>query len=885
MSSLIRRLLGILVLPLFILVPSPAAAGTGEGVMQVADPRADARAVIVSGQARFTVLTANLVRLEWAADKGFEDRTSHLVINRRLPVPDFKTSTRKSWLVVETGGLTLEYKKDSGKFAADNLRVSFKAGPVSGTWRPGQEDKGNLRGTTRTLDGVEGATALEPGLLSRDGWVLVDDSDRQLFDESEWPWIATRPAGERQDWYFFGYGRDYKRALFDYTQIAGRIPMPPRFAFGTWWSRYWAYTDEEFKDLVQQFETYDVPLDVLVIDMDWHITSLPEWKDMKRDQAGGSPGWTGFTWNRSYFPAPEKFLAWVHDHGLKTTMNLHPASGIQPHEEQYPAMARAMGIDPASRTYVPFDLVDKKFATSFMDIVIHGLERQGVDFWWLDWQQQRTTKVAGVNPTWWLNYVFFTDMERAGNERPLIFHRWGGLGNHRYQIGFSGDTISVWSSLAFQPYFTATASNVLFGYWSHDIGGHMPGVVSPELYARWIQYGVFSPILRTHTTKNADSERRIWAYPIDEFRVMRDAYNLRYSLLPYIYSASRQAFDTGVSLSRPLYYEHPQAPEAYASRDEYYFGDDMLVAPVSTPVAADTSLATRRVWLPAGNWVEWFTGAQLEGGSEVERSYALAEIPVFVKAGTIVAQMPKTRHIGDKMVDSLILNVFPGAASGSTRIYDDAGNNVGYQQGQCAWTTVRHSATAPGTTTIEILPADGGYPGMPNDRAYEIRLPGTWPAEEVTHDGRALGWSADGRPDTWRYDGDTQTTVITLGRVPVRGKATLTVQMRPGDARLLDGAAGRIARLKQAMKILNSNKREEDRAPDALIRAAQTGNRIGLDPSRAREELQALDRLLPEVVARISALAGDPIVRSRALAQIGQAPGSRLRAPDDPKHP
>jgi alpha-glucosidase len=413
----------------------------------------------------------------------------------------------------------------------------------------------------------------------------------------------------------------------------------------------------------------------------------------------------------------------------------------------------------------------------------------------------------------------------------------------------------------------------------------MPGVVSPELYARWIQYGVFSPILRTHTTKNADSERRIWAYPIDEFRVMRDAYNLRYSLLPYIYTASRQAFDTGVSLARPLYYEHPEAPEAYAVRDEYYFGDDMLVAPVSTPLAADTSLATRRVWLPAGNWVEWFTGAQIKGGSELERSYTLAEIPVFVKAGAIVAQMPKTRHIGDKTVDSLTLNVFPGAASGSTRIYDDAGNNVGYQQGQCAWTTVRHSATAPGTTTIEILPAEGGYPGMPNDRAYEIRLPGTWPAEEVTHDGRALGWSADGRPDTWRYDGDTQTTVITLGRVPVRGKATLTVQMRPGDARLLDGAAGRIARLKQAMKILNTNKREEDRAPDALIRAAQIGNRIGLDPSRAREELQALDRLLPEVVARISALAGDPIIRSRALAQLGQAPGSGLQAPGDPKHP
>jgi alpha-glucosidase (family GH31 glycosyl hydrolase) len=110
---------------------------------------------------------------------------------------------------------------------------------------------------------------------------------------------------------------------------------------------------------------------------------------------------------------------------------------------------------------------------------------------------------ARRQPTWWLNYVHFTDQQREG-KRPLLFHRWGGLGNHRYQIGFSGDTVSVWDSLAFQPWFTATAANVGYAYWSHDIGGHMPGAVEPELFTRWVQFGAFSPILRTHTTKNPD---------------------------------------------------------------------------------------------------------------------------------------------------------------------------------------------------------------------------------------------------------------------------------------------------------------------------------------------------------------------------------------------
>ena len=184
-------------------------------------------------------------------------------------------------------------------------------------------------------------------------------------------------------------------------------------------------------------------------------------------------------------------------------------------------MARAMGIDPATKKYVPFDITNKKFAENYFNILHHPLEEQGIDFFWLDWQQEQNTRVTGVNPTWWLNYTHFSDMERRG-KRGMLFHRWGGLGNHRYQIGFSGDTIAVWDSLAFQPYFTATAANVGYGYWSHDIGGHMrvdlgakpaagipqdPGY--PELYTRWIQWGIFSPILRTHTTKDQQSERRI----------------------------------------------------------------------------------------------------------------------------------------------------------------------------------------------------------------------------------------------------------------------------------------------------------------------------------------------------------------------------------------
>ncbi|MGA9427588.1 MAG: TIM-barrel domain-containing protein, partial [Terracidiphilus sp.] len=510
------------------------------------DPVADPKAVVIFQHARFTVLTPQLIRMEWSPDNRFEDHASLVFINRRLPVPRFlKTISGDSEkLTIKTNALTLVYAPGAGdgRFTPDDLSISLGSGDDLFTWRPGETDTENLMGTTRTLDGALGDKTGEPigqGLVSRSGWALVDDSTRPLFDSddfsfkqgerSPWPWVIERPAGEQQDWYFFGYGHDYKKTLGDFVRVAGRIPLPPRFAFGTWWSRYWAYSDQEIQQIVKGFHENDTPLDVFVIDMDWHLNREQLQARGEKDQSGNSLGWTGYTWNPLLFPDPTQFLDWLHGEHLKTSLNLHPASGIQPWEAAYPAMARAMGVDPATKKYIPFDPTSKRWATAYFDTVLHPLEKQGIDFWWLDWQQEPfMTPIPGLSQTWWLNYIHFTDQQREG-KRPLLFHRWGGLGNHRYQIGFSGDTVSVWPSLAFQPWFTSTAANVGYAYWSHDIGGHMPGAVDPELFTRWVQFGAFSPILRTHTTKNPDSERRIWAYPEPYSGILRDAFQLRYA--------------------------------------------------------------------------------------------------------------------------------------------------------------------------------------------------------------------------------------------------------------------------------------------------------------------------------------------------------------------
>jgi alpha-glucosidase (family GH31 glycosyl hydrolase) len=861
------------------------------------DPVADPRAVVTAGHARFTILTPQLIRMEWAADGKFEDHASLVFLNRRLPVPKFAVVHQcmggAGKLRIETASLVLEYSdgQPDSKFAADNLSVTLAVNEPTIAWKPGMPDTGNLMGTARTLDGVKGSdTKLEPGLLSREGWVVVDDSTRPLFDSADfsftegenspWPWVMERPPGDRQDWYFFGYGHDYRRALYDFTRVAGKIPLPPRFAFGTWWSRYWSYTDQELEDLVKGFQTHDVPLDVLVIDMDWHPTFGKHWWDKDVDASGHSLGWTGYSWNKLLFPDPTAFLAWVHQQGLRATINMHPASGVQPWEDRYPEMARAMGIDPATKKYVPFDITDKKFATNYMDILHHPLERQGIDFFWLDWQQEPNTKMADVSPTWWLNYVHFTDQEREG-KRALLFHRWGGLGNHRYQIGFSGDTISVWDSLAFQPYFTATAANVGYAYWSHDIGGHMPGVIEPELYLRWIQFGVFSPILRTHTTKNPDAERRVWAYPEPYSDLMRQLFVLRYALQPYIYTEARRTYDTGVAGFHPLYYDWPEAPEAYDKKNEYMFGDEMLVAPITKPVAKESQIASRSVWLPEGSWIEWQTGKHFEGPVTVNRDFSIRQVPVYVKAGSIVPMEPAMGHTGEEPVDPLILTVFPptDGHSSTYKLYEDAADTPAYQSGEEAWTTIRSSASNDGSSvTVSISPAQGHYSGMPRSRAYELRINGTWPPNVASINGSPIRKAQRNTQPGWRYEGDTLTTVIRTRRFSTESGVTVSLRIKPDLVRqraLLDGFAGRMTRLRETYDILNQAW-PEGWSPDVLVDAMQTGDRIGLRPDIALNELTSFrEKLnaLPKQIEAMHAEEGSPEFQTAARANLfGQKP-------------
>lgn len=745
------------------------------------------------GQVRFTVITDGVIRLEWEPEGRFTDLASFVASERDYPTVEFKVKKAGKKVRIQTHKMTLEYKTGSGKFNAGNLVI--KANDGFFTWKPGMKQNHNLKGTFRTLDGLDGDVQtqnwvsdmkkgeirqFEDGILSKDGWTLIDESDSYLFDDSEWAWVKERENKECQDWYFMAYGHDYKAALKDFTVFAGKMPLPPRFTFGYWWSRYWAYSDKEMRTLVDKFHAYDIPLDVLVVDMDWHYT----------DEGRG--GWTGWTWNKSIFPNPGKFMDYLKDEGLKVTLNLHPADGFDHWEECYPALAESLGKDPASKDRIEWINSDKQFMTNMFDKVMHPMQKEGVDFWWLDWQQHvYDTKLEKLHNTWWINYCYFSDMQRYGDKRPLLYHRWGGLGNHRYQVGFSGDATITWKSLEFQPYFTSTASNVLYGYWSHDIGGHLGDSIDPEMYTRWLQYGGFSPVMRTHSSKSGALNKEPWVFTEEYTNVIRQTVRQRYDMVPYIYAMARKGYDEGIALCRPLYYEWPEAQEAYdvKFRSQYMFGDDMLIAPVTKPMT--DGFAEMEIWLPEGCWYELHTGVLLKGGAVVKRHFALDEYGVYIKAGAVLPFYGEEVNNLNSNDEDIYVTVFPGG-EGCFEMYEDAGNDKDYAE---SYATTHISSRWNGNVqTVTIAPRKGSYEGMPAEREFKIKVLASEAPASV---------SVNGENVPFEYLGENLAFVIDVPVADCSVEKTVVITYTDDLPTLADGLIGlsrRMARSIEALK-------------------------------------------------------------------------------------
>ena len=624
-----------------------------------AAPRARSEQQVHGAGWRVTVLSDGVFRIERSTDGGFEDRASTFAIRRDLPPAEFVVERVGDGVVVTTARARLRY--DGGEFSASGLVVEI-LGSDSGRWRYGDEPR-DLGGTARTLDDVDGRADLEPGVVSRDGIGVVDDSTSFLFEDDGW--VGSRVPG-RSDLYVFAFGRDYTDAVGDLYRVSGRPMRLPRWALGNWWSRYHPYSDESYLALMDRFDEERIPFSVAVIDMDWHrVDSVPQ-------RFGSS--WTGYSWEPTLFPDPAAFLGALHERGLRTTLNLHPADGVRAFEDAYPAMARALGVDPDTEQPIGFDPTDPAFLKAYFSELHHPLEEQGVDFWWIDWQQGRTSGMPGVDPLWVLNHFHHLDAARDGKPG-MTFSRYAGPGSHRYAVGFSGDAVVSWESLDFQPEFTATAANIGYGWWSHDIGGHTRGVRDDELATRWVQFGVFSPIMRLHSANNPFIRKEPWVFPPEHRAAMDDALRFRHRMVPYLHTMNHRAA-AGVPLVRPMYHLEPRRQEAYEVPNQYAFGSELLVAPVTTPRDAASLRGRVKVWLPEGLWTDIFTDAVYQGGRAVEMHRPLGSVPALLRAGGILPLDGGSALDATRNPEALEVLVAPGA-SGAFELAEDVEGGVG----------------------------------------------------------------------------------------------------------------------------------------------------------------------------------------------------------------
>ena len=658
---------------------------------------------ITAGKTRITVITDRLLRVE---TEKFTELPSQTVLHRDFAEAGADFALEDELCTVQTARI---------KAVIDCRRGRIKEVTLSDGRRVTDLKKGNLKGTARTLDQCNGKTKLEDGIMSCGGAALMDDSRSMLLDGDR---LLKRAGGK--DLYLFAYGDDYRGALKGFFALTGQVPLVPRYCLGNWWSRYKAYTQEEYRALMQRFLDKQIPISVATIDMDWHWVDVigrfgpearPEINNgsfRERFDIKHNPGWTGYSWNRELFPDHRELLSWLHEKNMKVTLNVHPAQGVRFFEDCYENACRALGLDPAERKPIPFDLTDEQFRRVYFEQVHRPLEKEGVDFWWIDWQQGTKAGAEGLDPLWLLNHYHSLDMEEKGEKRPLVLSRYGGLGSHRYPLGFSGDTVMSWKSLAYQPYFTANAANAGYTWWSHDIGGHMLGVQDEQLYLRWLQFGVFSPINRLHSTSCEYMGKEPWKQSPAVEAAASEFLRLRQRLIPYLYACNYFTHKEGVPLCEPMYYEWKDQA-AYQVPNQYRFGPALIAAPVTKPLDKLTLLAPVKVWLPEGRWTDIFNGRIYEGSRTLTMYRDMSSIPVLARAGAILPLYAEGRENSLDPAQPHELWIYRG--DDTFDWYEDDGESKAYRDGQ--WSLTHMEVRETGSTlrfTMETERGAADYP-------------------------------------------------------------------------------------------------------------------------------------------------------------------------------
>src|SRR5574344_1653222 len=661
----------------------------------------DQNGIIKGKKYRITILTERLVRFEYSESGKFEDRPTELVLNRSFKTPKFEIKQDDMFIELATPYLKFSYVKEK-KYNSSSLKVKILE--TDRMWYYGHPEAKKYNGPFTILANKNNNNPLSRnGLYSIDGFATIDDSTTKVFE-------STGNLIEREnkeiDIYLFAYGHDYEKALQDYFVLTGYPPLIPRYALGNWWNKNVSYTDLSLKELLETFEVEEIPLSVLV---------LNNWQ--KHDNKK-----TTFSWNNELFKSPQGMISFLHKKGIKIGLSVNPREGINNLDDRFEEVKKYLTVD--KNGIVPFNVFDPKFIDVYLKILIHPLDDLGVDFYFLD-----GFDMNHLEEGWLLNHYQFNDKLKNTNTRPLTYSYNNLIAAHRYPVLYAGKTVVGWDALKEMPSFISSGANMGISFMSQDVGGYFRGIEDEELYERFVQLGTFSPILKFGSDESKYYKKEPWKWNIKTFNIVKEYIDLRYKLIPYLYSEAYRYYKDGINLIKPLYYEQADMYDDVSFKDEYFFGSELFIAPIVKQRDSVMDRSIHKFFLPDGLWYDFKSGNQFLGSRKYLFFYEDVDYPVFARIGSIIP-LANDDNNTTKNPTNFDIHIFPGRTA-TYDLYEDDGETNLYKQGSYLITQIQ-SAYAQDNYNVIIKALEGRSEVVPPKRNYKIRFRNTKLMEEVT---------------------------------------------------------------------------------------------------------------------------------------------------------
>lgn len=671
-------------------------------------------AIFQGNKYRITVLTESLIRFEYNELGEFLDLPTEFALNRNFEVPKMTVNQDPKYLVITTKYFRLEYNKGKSFIGNaivkdTNLKVTLVG--TDKAWYFNHPEARNFLGTNKRLTDKIEKNNLTKGLYSTDGFASIDDTDSLFFDTDSFLKKRVIKKGTI-DTYLFIYKRDFGQCLQDYFALTGAPALIRRSALGIWWNKEETYNFEEIKKLIANFNKYEIPISNLLLANSWST----------KDKTNNKNKRTGYTFNKDLYTSPFELTNYLHERGVNLGLNIDPSEGILPGEPAYEEIASS--LDLKDKRAIPFNAFDPNIVSIFLNKFLKPLSNVGTDFFFLDCLTKNLANIRALN-----HYVFslYNEKER---KRGMLLSYNGLKAAHRYPVCYSGKTMVDWKVLKDIPYFNLRSANIGVSWWSHTIGGYKDGVEDPELYMRYVQLGTFSPIFRFSSAPGHYYKREPWRWDVKTCEITTDYCQLRQRLIPYLYTEAYKYHKTGLPLIQPLYYKYPQLKDEPLYRNEYFFGTELFVAPITLSKDPIMNRAIHRIFMPNGMWYDFKTGKKFPGGKRYITFFQDENYPVFAKSGSIVplAILEKNKNV-IKPPRSMEIHVFPGL-SNTYKLYEDDGESNLYKDGYYIVTSIDYNYQENNYTLI-IRPVEGKSGIIPEKRDYKIRFRNTKIAEEV----------------------------------------------------------------------------------------------------------------------------------------------------------